>query len=65
MLANMLKKVLGSKNARDLRRINTIVKKVNDLEQSLSALDDAQLAGKTVDLRHRLDTGESVEMLLP
>ena len=65
MLANMLKKVLGSKNARDLRRINTIVQKVNALEESLGALDDAQLAGKTVDLRHRLATDESVEMLLP
>ena len=65
MLANMLKKVLGSKNARDLRRINTIVNKVNALEESLGALDDAQLAGKTVDLRQRLASGESVEMLLP
>ena len=65
MLANMLKKVLGSKNARDLRRINTIVNKVNALEESLGALDYAQLAGKTVDLRQRLASGESVEMLLP
>ncbi len=42
-----------------------MVARINDLESSIQALSDAQLQGKTVDFRERIDKGESLESLLP
>lgn len=65
MLNNILKNVFGSKNARDLRRLNKIVFNVNAFEKRLMVLNDFQLASKTTEYRERLAAGESLEELLP
>jgi len=65
MITNMLTRVFGSKNDRELKKIQPLVVRINDLEPQFQALDDAALKGVTVQFRQRLDRGESLEDLLP
>ena len=43
MVSWILRKVLGSKNQREIRRIRPLVEKINRLEQEFQALTDDQL----------------------
>jgi len=48
MIGALLKKVVGSKNERELKRLQPLVDRINALEPQVSALSDQALAGKTV-----------------
>jgi len=65
MIQAALRKVFGSKNDRELKRIVPLVERVNALEPEWVKLSDAQLAAKTVEFRGRLEKGESLDALLP
>ena len=64
MLQNVLKKVFGTQNERDLKRLQPMVPPINDRESALRALSDADLQGHTTTLRERADLGESLDDLL-
>ena len=64
MLQNVLKKVFGTQNERDLKRLQPTVPTINDRESALRALSDADLQGHTTTLRERADQGESLDDLL-
>jgi preprotein translocase subunit SecA len=64
-MLNLIKKIVGTRNDRELKRILKIVKKINALEESIQALDDAGLRAKTSEFRERLAQGETVDQLLP
>jgi preprotein translocase subunit SecA len=61
----MLKKVFGTRNERELKRMGKVVRRINALEESLQALDDVALAAKTNEFRARLADGEALDSLLP
>ncbi len=61
----LLKKIIGSKNDRDLKRIRPLVERINALEAEYQSLGEAELKAKTGEFRERLKAGESVEDLLP
>ena len=65
MFNRILAKILGSQNERDLKRIQPIVNRVNELEASVSKLDDAALKARTPEFKQRAERGESLEDLLP
>jgi preprotein translocase subunit SecA len=65
MFSSIIKKFIGSKNERDLKRLWPIVAKINAMESSLAALTDDQLRGKTVEFKERHAKGESLDSLLP
>lgn len=65
MFAAFAKKLFGSKNSREIKRMMKVVKAVNALEESVAALDDAGLRGKTSEFRNRIQNGESLDKLLP
>ncbi len=65
MIGNLIKKVIGSKNDRDLKKMQPLVDKINSLEADFEALSDAQLQAKTREFRQRLDNGETLNQLLP
>ena len=65
MLGNLLKKVVGSKNERELNKLWPKVDEINALEPQMSALTDAELAALTPAFRERLQNGESLDDLLP
>ena len=65
MFNTLVRKVLGSKNERDLKRMRKAVTKINALEEGLAALDDEALKAKTAEFRKRLENGEKLDELLP
>jgi preprotein translocase subunit SecA len=65
MIGTLLKKVVGSKNERELKRLQPLVDRINTFEPQISALSDQALAGKTVEFRQRFAQGASLDDLLP
>jgi len=65
MIANLLKKIFGSRNERLLRQYGQTVARINALEPTISALDDAALQGKTAEFRQRIANGTPLDELLP
>ncbi len=65
MFAPLFRKLLGSKNDRDVKRMYKTVAAVNALEEQMVALSDEQLQAKTSEFRERLAAGESLNKLLP
>ncbi len=65
MITNMLTKMFGSKNDRELKKIQPLVVRINELEPHFKALDDAELKGQTALFRQRFEQGESLDDLLP
>ncbi len=65
MLGNVLKKVFGSKNERELNKLKPIVEQINTLEPEMQALSDDQLRAKTQAFKERIDQGATLDELLP
>ncbi len=65
MLGNILKKIVGTKNERELKRISPIVEKVNAFEKEFKGLSDEKLKNKTPLFKERLERGEDLDALLP
>ncbi|MEO0442897.1 MAG: preprotein translocase subunit SecA [Pseudomonadota bacterium] len=65
MFVKVFRALFGSKNGRELKRMEKLVKRVNALEPELEALADDAIKAKTDDFRHRLQQGESLDKLLP
>ena len=63
-MANFLANIFGSRNQRLLRQFSTTVQSINHLEESMIALNDDQLANKTIEFKKRFDSGEPLESLL-
>ncbi len=64
MLQNVLKKVFGTQNERDLKRLQPQVAAVNDREPEIKALSDSALQERTTALRLRAEQGEPTDDLL-
>jgi len=65
MLGYVLKKIFGSKNDRELRRLAPLVDRITSLEPEFRKLSDAQLTAKTGEFKERLARGEELDDLLP
>jgi len=65
MITNILKKIIGTKNERELKRIQPLVEKTNSFEEEYKALSDEQLRAKTPFFKERLEQGEELDALLP
>jgi preprotein translocase subunit SecA len=61
----MLRKIFGSRNDREIKRLGSIVTKINQFEAQFAALSDDQLRNKTAEYKQRHSNGESLEQLLP
>jgi preprotein translocase subunit SecA len=65
MVGNLIKKIVGSKNERELKRIRPIIQRVNQMEPNLLPLSDEQLRAKTSEFKERIDQGARPEEILP
>jgi len=65
MLGTVVKKVVGSKNERELKRIQPLVEQVGALEPQIQPLSDHHLAAKTGEFKGRVAQGSSLDDLLP
>ena len=65
MFAPLLKKLFGSKNEREVKRMLKTVVAINALEEQMLALSDEQLKAKTEEFKARLVKGETLDQVLP
>ncbi len=65
MIGSFVKKIVGSKNERDLKKLQPAVQEINALEADFEKLSDAELQAKTEHFRGRLAAGENLDDLLP
>jgi preprotein translocase subunit SecA len=64
MIDNILAKVFGTANEREIKAMQPKIAAINALEPELRKLSDAELAAKTVEFRERLDNGATLDDLL-
>jgi preprotein translocase subunit SecA len=65
MLLNVLTKVFGSKNERELKRLQPLVERINAFEPEIQAMSDDQLRSQTPKLKARINQKESLDDILP
>ena len=65
MLISTVKKIFGTRNDRELKRMRKVVARISALEEAMQALDDNALGAKTDEFRSRLREGEKLDQLLP
>ncbi|MBJ7537569.1 preprotein translocase subunit SecA [Marinomonas transparens] len=65
MLGTVIKKIIGTKNDREVKRFGKTVTQVNQYEESFGKLSDDGLTAKTNEFRARIEKGESLDSLLP
>ena len=64
-MLDIVRKYVGSRNDRELKKIRPVVEAINALEPTVSSLTDEQLRAKTGEFRQRIDQGASLDDLLP
>jgi preprotein translocase subunit SecA len=64
MVVSFLKKIVGTKNDRELKRLDNYVREINALEPDTQKLSDDELKNKTQEFKNRLNQGESLEDIL-
>ena len=57
MINAVLKKIFGSKNERDIKKMLPLVQQINALEIEFQKLSDDQLKAKTAGFKERLAQG--------
>jgi len=64
MLGQILTKVIGTQNEREVKRLRPLVAEINALEPQIQPLTDDQLRARTIEFRKRVADGESLDELL-
>lgn len=64
-MTNLIEKIIGTKSERQLKKLYPIVKKINDLEKTISPLTDEELKNKTQEFKNRLAKGQTLDDILP
>lgn len=65
MVQTFLKRIFGTKNEREIKRLWPIVEKINSLEPQMISLSDSQLKDKTAQFKRRIENGETLDDILP
>lgn len=64
-MKKILEKIFGRGNQGEVKRIEPIVQKINEIEGSFEKLSDDQIKEKTVDFKKRIEDGEDLDSVLP
>ena len=65
MVFELIKKFIGTRNDREIKRIQGYVELVNGWEDKVKPLTDDQLKGKTQEFKDRLSQGATLDEILP
>ncbi|WP_373499356.1 preprotein translocase subunit SecA [Desulfococcus sp.] len=65
MIFDFLTKVFGSKNDREIKKIQPVVEQINAIEPAVRAMSDEELKGQTAGFKARFEQGETIDDLLP
>ncbi len=61
----IIDKIIGTHSQRELKRIEPLVNRIEELRPSMQALSDEELRAKTEEFKKRLSEGETLDDLLP
>jgi len=61
---NLIKTLFGTKNARDIKRMQPLVERINEIEKGYQALSEEQLKAKTQEFKERVAAGETLDAIL-
>lgn len=61
MLEWLLKRILGTKNEREIKKLRPFVRKVNELEKELDELPNSELVKRAQDLYNRIRLNEEIK----
>ena len=65
MISSLIKKIVGTKNERELKHLQPIIDQVGAFGKTLEGATDQELQQKTAVFKERLDRGEELDALLP
>ncbi len=65
MLNFIMKKIIGTQNERELKKLNPLVEKVNFYEAETQKLTDQELRLKADEFKGRVSSGESLDVIMP
>ncbi len=65
MFRYIAKKIVGTKNERELKRARPLISTINDLEPRFKPMSDEDLRGMTQKFKERIGNGESLDEILP
>jgi preprotein translocase subunit SecA len=65
MFGQLLTKIVGTQNDRELKRLKPRVAEINAFEDAIRALSDTQIRDKTAEFKTRLANGETLDDVLP
>ena len=65
MVFGLIKKIVGTRNDREIKRIQEMVALINSLEENIKPLSDEDLIGKTQEFKDRISEGETLDEILP
>jgi len=65
MFFNFLTKIFGSKNEREMRKLQPLVEEIASYEEKMQSMDDEALKHQTVLFRERFEQGAPLDELLP
>ena len=65
MLGTIVKKIIGTKNDRELKRMTKLVEAINSHGEALANLTDGELQHKTTEFRDAFQQGRTLDELLP
>jgi len=65
MIGNLLKKIIGTKNEREIKRISPMIEEANAFEEAMRSYSDDELKGMTPRFKERLANGEDLDAILP
>ena len=64
-MLDIFKKIFGTKNDRELRRLEPVLRQINELEPMLQSLTDDELKAKTDEYKKRYQNGATLDSLIP
>jgi preprotein translocase subunit SecA len=64
MVKWLITKVIGTKNDRDLKKLQPLAAAITELEPRIQALSDAELRAKTAEFKEKLSQGASLDDIL-
>ncbi|MEE2671460.1 MAG: preprotein translocase subunit SecA [Bdellovibrionota bacterium] len=65
MINNVLKKVFGTKQARDIRALQPLLKEINGYEEKMTKMSDEELQAQTPKFRELVKNGSTLNDILP
>lgn len=64
-MLDIFKKIFGSTNEKEIKKLMPVVEQVNNWEPKIRVLSDTELSAKTIEFKERLSRGETLDELLP